>query len=203
MDSTVLKKFIVFEGVDGAGTSTQTKLLTRAIPGSSPTFEPTGSTIGRMIRGVLKKESTLDRLALAYLFSADRAEHLYGNGGIISECKDKIVICDRYLFSSLAYQSLDIPFDEILKLNENFPMPQVVFFINTPLDECEKRIGTRGAEREIFENRTMQEKILKNYLRAFDVYKKKDLNIFELDGMKRPEALLEEELEILKRERII
>jgi dTMP kinase len=203
MNSNILKKFIVFEGVDGAGTSTQCKLLSGKIPGSIPTFEPTDSIIGKMLRDLLKN-NTLNHLTLAYLFSADRSEHLYGINGIVSNCNNnKLIISDRYLFSSLAYQSIDLSFEQILDLNNNFPLPQIVFFINTPLDECERRINYRGLDKDIFEKKSIQEKVLANYIKAFDYYKGKNLKLYELDGTKSIDTLLEEEINILKKENII
>jgi dTMP kinase len=203
MKLNILKNFIVFEGIDGAGTSTQCQLLSENIPGSVKTFEPTDSEIGKFIRKILNKKFEVNHYALSLLFASDRAEHLYGNNGIISNCKNKIVICDRYLFSSLAYQSIDVPFDQILKINSDFPLPQVIFFINTPLEECQKRIDLRGNEKEIFEKQSIQEKVIENYHKTFEFYRQLGLNIYELNGLKPINDLLKEETEILKKEKII
>ena len=135
MNIEILKNFIVFEGLDGAGTSTQSRLLSKEIKSSFLTFEPTDSKIGGLIRDCLKKKINFDTLTLAFLFSADRRDHLYKKNGIIDRCKqNQIVISDRYLFSSLAYQSIDYPFDQILELNKYFPLPEVVFFLDTSLE---------------------------------------------------------------------
>ena len=135
MKNEILKNFIVFEGLDGAGTSTQSKLLSKEIKNSYLTFEPTDGKIGSLIRDCLKKKINFDTLTQAFLFSADRAEHLYRKNGIIDRCKNKqIVISDRYLFSSFAYQAIDVSFEQILELNKNFPLPEMIFFLNTSLD---------------------------------------------------------------------
>ncbi len=204
MKNNILKKFIVFEGLDGAGTSTQSKLLSNEIKNSFLTFEPTDSKIGKLIRDCLKKKITFDALSLAYLFSADRADHLYKKDGIINRCNNnRIVISDRYLFSSLAYQSIDVVFEKVLELNKNFPLPEVVFFLNTSIDVCNDRINIRGDEQELYEEQSLQEKILNNYLKAFSFYKKMGLKIIKLDGNLTREELFELEIKYLKDNNII
>ncbi|HOV14618.1 MAG TPA: dTMP kinase [Spirochaetota bacterium] len=195
----ILKNFIVFEGLDGAGTSTQSKLLTQKIPNSVLTCEPTGSEIGKLIRKILKKELSVTPKTLALLFAADRNEHIFANnGGIFNDCKNgKTVICDRYLFSSFAYQGLSLSKEEIFDLNKDFILPEVLFFLNTPIEECEKRVDNRNLEKEIFEEINLQEKILSNYLESFKLFEKSGMKIFELDGSLPIETLLEKELEII------
>ncbi len=204
MNKDIIKKFIVFEGLDGAGTSTQSKLLSDNIKEAFLTYEPTDSQIGNLIRECLKKKIHFSTLTLAYLFSADRVDHLYKIDGIINRCKsNQVVISDRYIFSSLAYQSLDVPFDNVLELNKHFPLPEILFFLNTSLDVCRDRINIRGSEEELYEGNILQEKILKNYLKAFSFYEKIGLNIIQLDGNLPIEKLLELELQYLKDFKII
>lgn len=200
----ILKNFIVIEGLDGAGTSTQTKLLSQKINSSYCTFEPTDNKIGLLIRKILEKKVKVTPLALAHLFVSDRVEHLYSKDGIIQRCKNgQIVITDRYIFSSLAYQSLDVSFKTIFKINSIFPLPEIVFFINTSCDECQKRINSRGFNEELFENYSVQQNIKNNYLKAFSCYKKYGLNTVFLDGNLSIENLLEQELKYLKKAKII
>ncbi len=104
-------KFIVFEGLDGAGTTTQLHLLEKNLKEAGVTVfataEPTDSAIGRLIRSVLRKEISVEPKTLAMLYATDRYEHLYGKGGIIEHLDaGDTVICDRYLYSSIAYQSI-------------------------------------------------------------------------------------------------
>lgn len=204
MNKEIINKFIVFEGLDGAGTSTQSKLLSDKIKNSFLTFEPTDSKIGILIRDCLKKNIHFSTLTLAYLFSADREDHLYKKDGIINKCRNnEVVISDRYLFSSLAYQSLDVPFENVLELNKHFPLPEILFFLNTPVDVCMERINFRGNKEELYENDALQEKILNNYLKAFSLYENEGLNIIRLDGNLPKEELLEIELQYLKNFKII
>ena len=195
----ILKNFVVIEGLDGAGTSTQTKLLSEKIKNSFFTFEPTDDKIGLMIRECLQKKIIFASKTIAHLFSADRSEHLYKKDGVVERCgNNQIVLCDRYLFSSLAYQSVDLPFEYVLNLNKNFPLPELLFFIDTPVEVCQERIKTRGDEVELYENKQIQEKILSNYIKAFSYYEKKGLKIIKLDGTLSINELLEKELIELK-----
>jgi dTMP kinase len=199
MKISTIKKFIVFEGLDGAGTTTQSRLLSEKIPGSFLTREPTDNRIGQFIREILKKEINFTNECLAFLFAADRTEHLHGSKGIIQRCKDgEILVCDRYLFSSLAYQSLDIEFSRIHELNQTFPAPEITFFLNTPINECQKRIHVRSNAEELFEKFTIQQNILNNYHKAFTFYSDQGCNIIYLDGSLPIEDLLEQEIRHLK-----
>ena len=194
----IIPNFIVFEGIDGAGTTTQCKLITEKIENTIFTFEPTNNTIGHFIRQVLKSEKSVSPVTLAHLFAADRAEHVTGENSIPDLCKKgKTVICDRYLFSSIAYQSLEVPFERVIELNKDFPIPGVVFFIDTPVEVCMTRIGKRK-ETELFEKKHLLEKIRKNYLKALEYHKNSGTHIYYLDGCRNIEELLKQELQILK-----
>ncbi len=190
----IIKGFIVFEGLDGAGTTTQTSLLEknlkiREIPCSAE-CEPTGNYIGRIIRKVLKGEEEAAPGTLAKLFAADRHEHLYNmKEGIITRCRrGEIVISDRYLFSSLAYQSIRYGFENVLALNSDFPLPEHLFFLEVPADVCQSRLKVRE-ELEIFEKKSMQEEIAENYRRALELYRDYGMEIHVLDGTLPPEEL--------------
>jgi dTMP kinase len=200
----ILKNFIVFEGLDGAGTSTQSRLLFEKINNSFFTCEPTSGPIGKMIRQILKKEISVTPLTLAYLFSGDRAEHVYGACGVLEKCNNgQIVISDRYLFSSLAYQSLNIDFETVLKMNSDFPLPEIVIFLNTSPNICQERIKNRSNDIELFEENNMQDKILNNYIKGFSYFKNSEIKIYELNGSLPIDELLNEEINILKNNDIV
>lgn len=102
--------FIVLEGPDGSGQSTQTELLARWFKKNNRrvfvTKEPTNSLIGGIIRSILKKEWQVDMKTLQLLFAADRAYHLRAE--IEPFLKKGIdVISDRYILSTLAFGSLE------------------------------------------------------------------------------------------------
>lgn len=198
MQNNTLNNFIVFEGLDGAGTTTQSKLIAQNINNSIFTFEPTDNHIGKLLRKILKKEIDSAALSITYLFMADRAEHIFGENGVVELCnQNKIVVSDRYLFSTLAYQSLTMDFDELLLLNKNFPLPKILFFLDTDMKECQKRVNHRGEKKEIYENLDIQEKVYKNYKKVIKQFENSDMIIKILDGNKSEEELLHEELSII------
>ncbi len=168
----ILDNFIVLEGLDGSGTTTQLKKIVERFDmdrkNVHATFEPTGSPFGKQVRSVLRKELVTTPLALALLFAADREDHLYnpvhGITGRIQ--KGETVICDRYLFSSLAYQSIECGYEKIAALND-FPYPRFIFYIDTPTEVCMDRIHTRDEEKELFEEDSYLNKVYQFYERAF------------------------------------
>ena len=102
-------KFIVFEGIDGSGKSTQIKLLYKYLTSKGvpcyTTFEPTDSPFGSLIRQCLSGRIETDDKTIAGLFVADRLDHLYNaKCGLIEKINSGItVLCDRYYLSSYAY----------------------------------------------------------------------------------------------------
>ncbi len=198
-----IKNFIVLEGLDGCGTTTQTALLAKkledsGIPGAR-TNEPTDGSIGRFIRSVLQKKESVDPFTLALLFSADRNEHVYGNDGIVRLAEaGKMVICDRYLFSSLAYQSLFIDYDTVAELNRYYPLPEYLFYIDLSPEECQKRMAARGEEAELFERLELQRKIEANYKKTLALLSGSDMKTIVIDGRASKQDIHRQICEVLK-----
>ena len=182
-----IKNFIVLEGLDGCGTTTQTGLLAEKLEKAGidaiKTNEPTDGSIGRFIRSVLQKKESVDPFTLALLFSADRNEHVNGENGIIKHTEaGKKVICDRYLFSSLAYQSLFMDFSTVAELNSYYPLPEYLFYIDLSPEECQKRMAARGEEAELFERLELQRKIEANYKKSLALLSDSGMNTIIIDG---------------------
>ncbi len=160
-------KFIVFEGLDGSGQSTQVKLLKEYFDqqgiAAFLTKEPTQWTeAGKKIKEILDEETGIEPLKFQELFARDRAQHLKEE--IIPALKQgKMVICDRYAFSSMAYGGLDIPISQLVLLNENFICPNWVFFLKVSPEECLRRIQVRGEGTKFFEKLEKLKKIAANY----------------------------------------
>ena len=191
-----MKNFVVFEGLDGAGTTTQLHLLEEKFKNSGIpcyiTCEPTDHPIGKIIRNVLEKVTRVDPYTLAYLFAADRNEHLSGDEqGILKKLDAGFwVISDRYLFSSLAYQSLQCGYDFVYSLNRYFPLPEHLFFIDVPVELCQERMLDREG-REIFDESDAQIKILKLYEQSMAQYKDSGMKIHRIDGSLKKEEIQE------------
>ena len=147
----ILKNFIVFEGIDGAGTSTQIKkLIERDTTRFVPTAEPTSNETGKFLRRMLGGEFTVDEKTNAYLFAADRCEHIFGKGGVQELCESgKIVVSDRYFFSSMAYQSVSCGEELPKLLNSPFPLPEYLFYFVINPEISLGRVTARGEKKEI------------------------------------------------------
>jgi len=187
--SDTFERFIVLEGLDGAGTTTQLKLAERKLGERSLphhcTSEPTTGPLGRIIRDILTHRLRTHPCTLALLFAADRTEHLHEPGtGILDRLeRGELVICDRYLFSSLAYQSLECDFDFVYALNREFPLPRHLVFLDTPIELSQSRLAARSADSpELFESPGVQARILANYGRAFELYREAGMQLHRIDG---------------------
>jgi dTMP kinase len=167
-DSTVLQRFIVIEGIDGAGTSTQRQILCKNMSQIGvkvhETFEPTDSSIGQIIRRALRHEISLNQGTLCRLFAADRHEHCHGKNGIVELCQSgTYVVSDRYLFSSIAYQGLSQDIDWIVDLNRGFPLPEYFIFVDIDPELAKTRREIRGEAPELFDADPIQVAVRKNY----------------------------------------
>jgi dTMP kinase len=194
-DYEIVKGFIVLEGLDGAGTTTQAKWLVDRLQSADYsaiyTCEPTTGFIGEAVRRVLRGDEETAPGTLAKLFAADRHNHLYHpkNGIIPSIGKGHTVVSDRYLFSSLAYQSLDWPFEQVLALNDDYPLPEYLLFIDVPPEECAKRLKNRSSQREIYEESELQEEIRNTYYHIFSLYRESGMTTYIFDGTLTQEKL--------------
>jgi dTMP kinase len=173
----IIPNFVVFEGGDGSGTTTQLSILKEKLknaqkPAFFPTFEPTDSQTGRLIRAALKKEISVTPETLCCLFAADRNEHLYGQNGILSHTgRGELVICDRYVASSLVYQGIECG-DELPKiLNSRFPIPEITIFLDIKPQAALERMKNRSSL-EIYERLDFQEKVYKKYISTLEIYGK-------------------------------
>jgi len=169
--------FIVFEGIDGSGKTTQARMLADFLKSSDLpcilTFEPTGGEVGATIRRMLQDDLTMNVLTEALLFAADRSEHLERDIRPALE-SGKIVVCDRYKYASIAYQTArGMKFQDVAALNDFAPAPDIVFYI-----DIDPAIGlNRIRDTDKFENIELLEKVREVYLKLA-----KKHNFTVLDG---------------------
>lgn len=164
--------YIVLEGIDGAGKSTQTELLNDWLTGkgyrTKKLVEPTTSDIGKVIRKeLLNPESTNDinQQRLTLLFAADRLT-LKKEILDAKDSKDIIIISDRSFYSSICYQNnSSVDKDWIYEVNLHTPRPDLTIL----LDLDEKEAITRCDREEAFENIQFLEKTRKNYLDLLEI----------------------------------
>jgi len=130
---------------------------------------------------MLKGDIPLQPVTAAYLFAADRNEHIFGASvisedrtlvtGVQKSCADNhIVVSDRYFFSSLAYQSVDCGSDIPRLLNSCFPLPALLFYFDIDPSLSIKRIALRGEKTEIYEKLDFLSKTTERYKKIIASY---------------------------------
>lgn len=179
-------KFIVLEGIDGAGTTTQLNVLRdhfrRAGRRAFFTHEPSDGPAGMLIRLALQKRlvganydlhdpadappaaaAAFDPGALALLFAADRADHMAAQ--VLPNLEaGRDVVCDRYLLSTLAYQGQHAELEWLLEINRPAIVPDLTLFLDVPPGEAEERMRGSRWKKEIFETLEQQRRIRSRYL---------------------------------------
>ena len=173
--------FVVFEGLDGSGTSTQAQLLANRLKSEGQvhlTSQPSSGPIGQMIRSALAgrvrfmaDEGIFDR-QMAYLFAADRHDHLFNDvDGILATLrKGYHVVCTRYIFSSFAYHChSDDDFDFVRSLNSPFPAPDAVIYIDVPVGLAAERVAQRSYP-DRYENARKLEIVRRAYERGLQSF---------------------------------
>lgn len=186
--------FIVFEGLDGSGTSTQSRMLLDHLCRTRKerahlTAEPSGGPIGQMIRSALSgrllfcsDEMLFDR-QLAYLFAADRHDHLWNdtNGVMRLLERGEHVVCTRYFFSSYAYHCRDeddLAF--VQSINAKFPDPDAVIFIDVEVETSTERLAERP-NLDRYESVEKLQLVRRAYERSFARYKGPLLRVAGVD----------------------
>ena len=159
-------KLIAFEGIDGAGTTTQIRFAGDFLRQEGfevhETAEPSTGFIGIGIRDILKGDQSTTSEALALLFAADRLDHVAKE--IQPNLQEgRIVLTDRYLLSSLAYQSMDNPLEWICALNSKAWRPDLNIYFQISPSKAVARVKSRGGPEELFDAQVKQEKIAQAY----------------------------------------
>jgi dTMP kinase len=155
-DTTRRGLFIVLEGIDGTGKSTQAALLAERLRArgveTSVFREPTGGVWGRKIRAKARKAGSLTPAQELDLFIRDRRENVALNIAP-ALARGEAVVLDRYYFSTIAYQGArGLDPKRIRRLNEAFaPKPDLVFILDLDPARGLARIRGRGARDELFE----------------------------------------------------
>lgn len=180
-------KFIVLEGLDGSGKTTQAKIIQKELEKigikSLITAEPTdhnkeiikqgSNTIGKLIREILDSHNVLNLFSLQLLFSADRGYHQAEIKQILQN--GYWVICDRYKFSTLSYILSNKEgkkyFKILEQINNKFLTPDYTILIDYPAEKCIKQLDESRNNKDFFEQIEKLEKIRKAYLKLAKKYK--------------------------------
>jgi dTMP kinase len=178
--------FICVEGLDGCGKTTQTKLLVKSLIKKGYnvlyTAEPSRGKIGRFIKKYcLHAEKRVSSIVEALLFAADRFEHVEKE--VIPALNDgKIVISDRYVYSSLAYQgAAGIDLKWIEKINKHAIRPNLAIFIDVEPDIVIQRLKPK---KSVMENLEIQRKVREIYMKFVE-----NGELVKIDGNKSKEEV--------------
>lgn len=187
-----MSKFIVVEGLDGTGKTTQIKILADYIRGKGRevaiTAEPTAHPTGKLIRRVLSGEVSSDPWALAALFLSDRIIHnINPDDGIEKMLSEgKTVISDRYYYSTFSYQGHETDLDWAMNMHFSCPeirKPDLVLFLTMSPEKCVERIRANRPDEaiEIYENTESLTKISRQFDAVFEKLKDSE-NIVYIDA---------------------
>lgn len=191
--------FIVIEGLDGAGTTTQSTLLVERLQAAGQpavlTREPSDGPIGVLIRQMLSGRITtpsvdgphqsMGREVLALLFAADRLDHIRALVAP-AQAAGKVVVSDRYYHSSFAYQGDVDDSDEmdlhwVRTLNERARTPDLTIFLEASVDLCLSRLSGRG-QRDIYETREKLARLERRYDEVMTALEEEGEAIVRLDA---------------------
>lgn len=188
--------FIVFEGIDGSGKTTLCRALASKIPNSVTTAEPTHDAIGSIIRnGTAGK---ISQRTESLLFLADRSAHTEQIMDMVEA--GKVVLCDRYFASTLAYQSAKLKGDSmdldwLEEVSKPFAkVPNMTFLLDIDPNASINRVQVRGEEISKFEDTSFLEQVRSTYLSLASKY-----NFIILDASKDADSLAEETLREIRR----
>jgi dTMP kinase len=188
--------FICVEGLDGCGKTTQTKLLVERLQKKGYdaiyTAEPSRGEIGGFIKKYcLHGEKRVSSIVEALLFAADRFEHIEKE--VIPDLNEgKLVVSDRYVYSSLAYQgAAGIDLEWIEKINEHAIRPALALFIDV---EPEAVIQRLKPKKSVMENLETQRKVREVYVKFVE---KEELA--KIDGNKSKQEVADDILTVVLR----
>lgn len=192
--------YIVLEGIDGTGKTTQTKLLEEHLKKDGyqveTVVEPTKSDIGKLIRVQLKnEESTQDtnQQILALLFAADR---LTLKDKILEVKGDmaKFILSDRSFYSSIAYQdNPNIDLQWLRKVNNYTPQPDMMILLDLDENEAIKRCD----ETEVFETKEFLRRTRQKYLKFLE-----EENTYKIDASQTVEQVHKDICKLLEEKMI-
>lgn len=186
-------RFVVLEGLDGAGTTTQSARLAEALEARDlrvhATAEPSDGPLGRLARAHVKGEITLDPHTAALAFTADRADHL-AREIRPALARGSWVVCDRYLLSTLAYQGAEgVDRTWILRISEGFDVPDLTVFLDLPDDQRRVRIAGRGHV-DRYEAVELDGTLRASYLIAIGLLRAEGHRIVTVDASRPPDEIL-------------
>jgi len=170
-----VSRLIVIEGLDGAGTTTQARLVVEALrQRGTPahlTREPSDGPVGRLIREMLTGQHAIEgqplsQTTFSLLFAADRLDHLQREVEP-ALARGEVVVSDRWYHSSLAYQGTAADRAWIDLLNQRARRPDLTILLRVRAETAARRRLAAGRAQELFEDLAMQERVAAGYDQVF------------------------------------
>ena len=207
MSKTKRGRFIVFEGIDGAGKTTQIELLAKHLRAEGRsvycTAEPTESVSGGLLRDALAGVTRRTVCEMAAMFVFDRINHNVNPVNGIQKMLDDgfDVICDRYYYSSMAYQGSGTDPEWVSNMNLNCPeimRPDVCIFLDLTPEQSMARINRGRATQEIYENEEKLTQVRNQFYRVFEQLRERD-NIQIVDAYRSVEEIHRDIVALVKK----
>lgn len=204
----VIRRHITIEGIDGSGKSTFCKRLSENIADDSEFKElnskykfifdrsPYHPQITKEIREMLANSENKSPIKLFDLFMEDNAIHAIDIKNNLDNNSKNIIITDRYITSTFAYQSLDIPFQTISKVYEESPInePGLIIYFDINPEVAMERINARNEKKEMFEKLDKLKMLRENYKKVFNYYLGNSLSINNRMKIETVDANLSEDI---------
>lgn len=187
-------RFIVLEGVDGTGKTTLAKRLADLVGDAVVTSEPTSGRIGLALRS--GELGDIPPAAEALLFAADRAIHTAEIEKVLES--GRWVVCDRYMGSTVAYQSAsmgeDADIEWLIGMQKNAVIePDATFLLDMDPEESLRRVDSRGEDKSRFEKLDFLRDVREEYLRLAERF-----GYCVIDASKDRDAVFADVLEALR-----
>ncbi len=187
--------FIVLEGIDGSGKSSQIDPLARRLASRGVRCLTTREPVGSLIRQIFTGRVNADNRVIAALYVADRIDHLVNQvDGVLQQIEQGVtVVSDRYYFSSYAYHSVDMDMDWVIQANSvsaGLLRPTVTIFLDVPVEVALERIRQNRVVREIFDQEDRLRQTRELYFKAFERLRDVE-NVAVVDGSGSREQVAE------------
>ena len=196
-------RFVVLEGIDGSGTTTQAARLAASLRAAGhavvSTREPSDGPLGVVLRQALTRRLVgLSDQALALLFAADRLDHL---ASVVEPAlaEGKVVVSDRYVLSSLAYQGMRLPLSWVETLNAAARPADLTLYLEVDPRTAARRRQGRGGAAELFDADEVQRAVARAYGRVVRKHARAQ-RVVRVDGRAGPDEVARE---ILSRVRTV